>query len=137
MTVVLPSNYEITDDGKVRKKKRSKFGNVKEEIDGVTFDSGMEGFRYLELKQLQDCELIQDLDIHPKFELQPGFETPSGEKFRAVTYEADFSYICDGRLIVEDVKGYETDVFKLKEKLFRYKYPDVEFIVLFKNGERR
>ena len=26
-----------------------------------------------------------------------------------------------------DGKGQETDVFKLKEKLFEYKYPDIDF----------
>lgn len=38
----------------------------------------------------------------------------------SITYKADFSYIKDGKLTVEDVKGSEymiTEVFKIKEKL--------------------
>lgn len=34
------------------------------------------------------------------------------------------------RLVVEDVKGHKTDVFKLKERLFRQLYPDVDFRIL-------
>ena len=32
----------------------------------------------------------------------------------------------NGQAIVEDVKGKETEVFKLKRKLFEKKYPDLE-----------
>ena len=31
-----------------------------------------------------------------------------------------------GKVIVEDVKGMETKEFKIKRKLFEYKYPDLE-----------
>ena len=30
---------------------------------------------------------------------------------------ADFIYIQDGKLVVEDVKGYKTEVYKIKKKL--------------------
>ena len=36
----------------------------------------------------------------------------------------------DGRHIVEDVKGIETEVFKLKKKLFEYKYKDLEIKIV-------
>ena len=31
-----------------------------------------------------------------------------------------------GKVIVEDAKGMETKEFKIKRKLFEYKYPDLE-----------
>ncbi len=30
-------------------------------------------------------------------------------------------------MVVEDVKGMETKEFKLKKKMFEYKFPDVDF----------
>ncbi len=36
----------------------------------------------------------------------------------------------NGKTIVEDVKGIQTDVFKLKHKLFEKKYPDLELRII-------
>jgi hypothetical protein len=41
---------------------------------------------------------------------------------RAIKYRADFQYIEGGQIVVEDVKGRKTDVYKLKKKLFEYRY---------------
>jgi hypothetical protein len=32
-----------------------------------------------------------------------------------------------GKMVVEDVKGMETKEFKLKKKIFEYKYPNIDF----------
>jgi len=38
---------------------------------------------------------------------------------RAIAYEADFKYVdASGCVIVEDVKGIETPVFRLKRNMF-------------------
>ena len=42
----------------------------------------------------------------------------NGRTFRKIEYIADFQYIENGKTIVEDVKGIQTDVFKLKHKIF-------------------
>lgn len=49
---------------------------------------------------------------------------------RAVRYIADFVYTdtMTEKVIVEDVKGYKTDVYKLKRKLFKYRYPEYIFL---------
>ena len=41
---------------------------------------------------------------------------------------ADFVYfdVEKGKTIVIDTKGFRTDVFKLKKKIFEYVYPDLE-----------
>ena len=68
--------------------------------------------------------MIKDLQLQVKFELQPAFEK-NGIKYRAINYIADFTYMQDGKLIVEDTKGYRTKEYQLKKKLFEYKYKDV------------
>ena len=91
-------------------------------VDGLRFDSQAEGRRYTALKILAASGEISDLEIHPKYELQPGFTDNTGKRQRAIVYEADFAYTENGVQIVEDVKGFQTPVWKLKQKLFLYRY---------------
>lgn len=99
----------------------SKYSAKKTVVDGVTFDSKRESERYIELKTLVKAGVIRDLELQPKFELQPGFEC-KGKKYRPIIYKADFAYMEGDTYVVEDVKGMETDVFKLKRKLFIRKF---------------
>jgi len=46
-----------------------------------------------------------------------------GKTVRSIVYKADFEYLEDGQTIIEDVKGVQTPVFKLKMKLFLTGYP--------------
>lgn len=88
----------------------------------IVFDSKSEKERYLELLTLQKKEKIKGLHLQPKFLLQESFES-NGEKHRPIYYTADFEYyLPDGTRVVEDVKGFKTDVYKLKKKLFLYRY---------------
>lgn len=96
---------------------RSKYGNRRTSVNGITFDSAAEAGRYRELLLRLRAGDIQNLKLQPQFTLQEGFKTIDGEIVRPTVYRADFSYIEDGRTVVEDVKGVETDVFKLKAKL--------------------
>lgn len=101
-----------------------KYYNKKVEIDGIKFDSKKESKRYSELKILEKANEISELRTQVKFELQPSFKK-NGKTIRKIEYIADFTYY-DNKLnkyIVEDTKGYRTDVYKLKKKLFEYKYP--------------
>ena len=96
-------------------------------IDGIRFDSKKEARRYTELKLLERAGKIKELKLQPVFLLQEGFYR-NGKAVRQITYRADFEYLDEkGQRIVEDVKGVETQVYKLKKKLFLKKYPDVEF----------
>lgn len=97
---------------------RNKFGAVKTTIDGFTFDSAAEAERYAELKILQAAGEIAGLELQPIYELQPRFK--HGKKIiRPITYRADFRYVVTetGQTVVEDVKGIETEVFKIKSKM--------------------
>lgn len=102
----------------------SKYHNKKILVDGIEFDSKLEAKRYLELRQDEAFGLITNLELQPVFELIPSFKK-NGKTFRKTTYKADFSYIRNGKKIVEDTKGFRTDVYKLKNKLFEYKYPEL------------
>lgn len=99
----------------------SKYGAVKTKIDGIVFDSQREAERYKELKILEKAGEINHLELQPSFELQPGFECKS-KKYRPIIYKADFAYTEGDTYVVEDVKGMETDVFKLKRKMFIHKF---------------
>lgn len=86
-------------------KKRGKFNNRKIIIDGLVFDSKLEGKRYQELKLMEQKGEIKDLKLQPCYELIPKFR--KGKKvYRKTCYFADFSYfsVKDSKYIVEDVK---------------------------------
>lgn len=107
----------------------SKYGSKKVVVDGITFDSKRESNRYIELKLLERCGKIQDLELQHQFELQPSFRK-NGKTIRAITYVADFTYfdLETMRNVVEDVKGYKTEVYKLKKKMFEFQYPNLTII---------
>ena len=76
---------------------------------------------------MQDAGAISNLVVHPTFILQDGFmDALTGERHRAITYEGDFQYTENGVTVVEDVKGKATDIFRLKWKMFRKIYPEIE-----------
>ena len=104
------------------------------------FDSKAEAKRHAELLLLEKAGIIHGLSVHPWFELQPAFKSKSGGYYRAIGYEADFTYYekhnGESRVVIEDVKGFPTPAFKIKEKLFRFKFPDAELrIVGAKNSK--
>lgn len=111
-------SYPITT---AEKKKKSKYGNKKVVIDGIKFDSQKEGNRYKELKLLESKGIIKDLKLQVKYELQSSYKM-NDKTIRAISYICDFEYKLDNKLIVEDVKGYRTSIYKMKKKMFEYKY---------------
>ena len=112
---------------RIKYPKRHKYNAKKIVIDGIEFDSKKEGKRYQELKMLEKAGKIKDLQLQPVFLLQEGFYY-QGKAIRQITYRADFEYVDEkGNRVVEDVKGFKTDVYKLKKKLFLKKNPDVIF----------
>ena len=103
----------------------NKYHNKKVQIDMYVFDSIAESLRYKELKLLERAGEIKELELQPRFLLQESFKK-NGKTFRKIEYIADFQYIENGRVVIEDVKGKETEVFKLKRKLFEHEYPEYE-----------
>ena len=118
-----------------------KYHNAKTIVDGIKFDSRLEAERYAQLKILEHAGVIRDLELHPEYELIPLFRK-NGRTWRRAVYKADFRYILakDDRMIIEDVKGSEamiTDVFRLKQKLFEYLYPDLAISIITSKDIRK
>lgn len=118
---------------------RAKYGNKRLTIDGVTWDSKREYQRWLVLRQAEKDGVISDLERQPKFELVPAIRETYIKHLKtkvkvcertaqlAITYTADFRYVKDGKIVVEDVKASPhmaalDPKFLIKEKLFRWRF---------------
>lgn len=95
-----------------------KYGNKKIEVDGVTFDSKAEARRYGQLKLMQRAGVIEHLSLQVAFELAPSVVI-KGRKRPPLKYIADFVYVENGQTVVEDTKGFLTDVYRIKRHLMR------------------
>lgn len=98
----------------------SKYSNVK--YNG--YDSKREAKRAAELKLLEKAGVISHLQEQVVYELIPSqYRIVNGKKKcveRAVKYIADFQYVENGNTVVEDAKGFRTDVYRIKKKLMLY-----------------
>lgn len=104
----------------------SKYNSKKVTVNGIVFDSKMEAEYYLHLVDLKVKGIVEVIELQPKFLLQEAF-TKRGIRFRKIEYWADFKVTySDGHIEIVDVKGVETEIFKIKKKLFEYKFKDLE-----------
>ena len=103
-----------------KKSEKRKYRNQKTEYEGHIFDSQAEANRYAELKIMERSGIIKGFSIQPSFIIDKG-----------IRYRPDF-IVCgaDGTVWVEDVKGVETQAFKIKEKMFNEKYPWMELKII-------
>ena len=97
----------------------SKYHAKKTTIDGIEFDSAKEAKRYAKLRDMAEAGKIQHLRLQVPFELVPSFEC-DGVKYREMKYVADFVYVRDGKVVVEDCKGVKTREYLMKKKLMAY-----------------
>ena len=99
----------------------NKYHNRKIVREGETYDSVKEYRRAKELELLEKGGVIKDLKRQVRFEIIPSQRGDDGKVVeRAVTYVADFVYFEDGKLVVEDTKGFRTKDYIIKRKLMRY-----------------
>jgi len=92
---------------------RSKYRNVRTEVDGMRFDSKKESLYYRELKIQQACGTVH------YFLRQVPFYLPGG-----VRYVVDFQvFYANGSVRYIDVKGKETAMFKTKKRMVEALYP--------------
>ena len=117
---------------KVKKRPEKKFYNRPTERimpngEVRTFDSAREASRYDELALMIKANAIRNLRIQPQFTLKESYITANGDRSRAVTYRADFSYEARGEngawhFVVEDVKSERTRQnkdYRIKVKLMQ------------------
>ena len=109
----------------------AKYHSRKITRDGVTYDSVKEYRRFCELSLLAKAGAITDLQRQVEFVLIPPQREPDtigvrggikkGKVIeRGVTYIADFTYKENGKLVVEDCKGFRTKDYIIKRKLLLY-----------------
>lgn len=95
----------------------SKYNSRKISRDGITFDSVKEYRRWCELSLLERAGTIQNLQRQVKFELIPSQRIDGKVIERPCTYIADFVYTENGKMVVEDTKGFRTTDYIIKRKL--------------------
>lgn len=95
----------------------NKYRNVPTVVDNIRFASKAEAKRYRDLKLLEAGGKIGDLECQPRIPL-----VVNGVKVGV--YVADFSYFDaeSGMVVLEDVKGVRTPLFKLKKALVKALY---------------
>lgn len=106
---------------------RDKFSAKRTVVDGITFDSKREAARYLDLKAMERAGEITRLKLQPEFPLECGGNPvlirskgyPNG---RRAKYVADFKYMRGTENVVEDVKGFDTPLSRLKRAMVEAEY---------------
>ncbi len=113
MTSLSPDQYRAA----IAKPKRgNKYGARLTVVDGITFHSHREALRWRDLSLMQAAGEISDLARQVRYPLL-GANGPLWSSFgRELVYVADFTYFdrATGRQVVEDIKGHQTDLSKLK-----------------------
>lgn len=111
--------YSLQAANEVQKndKKRPKYRNKKVLFEGFVFDSKKEFERWNVLKILLNNGNIRLLECQVTYELKVNKRT-------IAKYIADFRYVISatGEVIVEDVKGFKTPMYRLKKKLMQTIY---------------
>jgi hypothetical protein len=93
----------------------TKYGNKKKAVNGITFHSKKEADRYLDLLLLEKCGKIECLMLQLAFPIIIN-------DIKVFTYKCDFRYVENGEIIIEDVKGFKTAIYKLKKKCVEAQY---------------
>lgn len=114
-----------------------KYRNRKVTVNGIEFDSAKETRRFCELSLLEKAGAITELQRQVKFVLFPAqyeaverYSDKTGKRLKdgkrllekECAYIADFSYMQDGRRIVEDTKGFRTKDYIIKRKAMLWFY---------------
>ena len=101
---------------------RSKYRAVPTVVDGIRFASKAEARRWGELKLLQKAKKIGTVSFQWPYDLSVfGID---GNQQIIGRYVADFCYRTepDFVMVVEDVKGFRTPLYKWKKKHFEAQY---------------
>lgn len=121
-----PKNFKPTKEAKPSKYKNIKVTRSLPNGEIVTFDSKREAKRFDALYVMAKQGHIKNLTLQPEYEIIPTCKH-NGTTLRKIKYIADFRYEKNGKIIVEDAKGFHTDVYQLKKRLFLIQNPDIDF----------
>ena len=102
-----------------------KYNNIKTTVNGIKFDSALEASYYLTLMKRKAEGKVKDFVIHPKFVISKGY-IRVGKKIPPSYYVLDFQvFNSDGTTEYIDIKGFATQVSKLKRKLLESQNPEI------------
>lgn len=110
----MQEHWTIEDYKKYQEKtnKKNKYGAIKTQIDGITFDSKKEAEFYCNLKLQVLSGDIDGFCMQPVFILAPGLK-----------YKADFIvFHKNGHFEIIDTKGFKTKEYVAKKKVLEDKY---------------
>ena len=108
----------------------TKYGNERVQFNGHWFDSIAERDYYKKLLRMKNEGMVAEIILQPSFLLQEGFKK-NGANYKPIKYIADFKVIYStGYIEIIDVKGVETEVFKIKHKLFEKLYPEYHLTII-------
>jgi hypothetical protein len=93
----------------------NKYSNKPVIVDGHRFPSRREANRYAELKLMEKAGIIEGLCLQVPFPIEVNGQV-------VTRYKADFTYTQNGKLVVEDCKGFKTDIYRLKAKMVKAQY---------------
>lgn len=132
-------------------KRKNKYNAKKVIIDGIGFDSEKEGKRYVVLKKAQEDGIISDLELQPQYIILPAIKGTRVKHFKRkpdeieeytiqqpIRYTADFRYVKNEEVIVEDIKGSRYTVSRdlpLRLKLMRY-FNGIDVRIVYKHDEK-
>lgn len=125
-------SFSLPTLGNEQEARVKRFGAFKVTINDILFDSIMESKFYVYLLELKAAKEIKKFERQVTFELQPKFKDKyTGKTVLPIRYISDFVVTNkDDTVYVVDVKGVETPEFRIKKKLFQYKYPDMQLMCL-------
>ena len=110
--------------------KPTKYRSRKVVCGGISFDSNAEAMFWQKLVICQNYGTIRDLELQPRFLLQPAFRDEQGKWHRKAEYVADFKFLAiwpdpPNVLTVVDVKSKATmtPLARFKHKSFAAKFP--------------
>lgn len=96
---------------------------------GHTHASAREAKRCGELHLLLRAGQIEALVYEPTYELKINGAAIRMGNGHAAKYRPDFTYLENGQVVAEDVKGFVVRDFPLRAAVFRHCYPDIELRV--------
>ena len=92
--------------------RRNKYNAKRTSVDGYMFDSMREAHHYGDLKLMERAGELSGIEVHPVYPIEI-----NGMRICAV--EADFRFVQRGTIRVQDVKGMDTALSKIKRKLVK------------------
>jgi hypothetical protein len=109
-----------------KQKKPNKYNAQPCVIDGIKFASKLEAGRYCVLLDRQKRGEISHLEVHPCFDFILNGTPLLMENGRVAHYTADFGFRENGKMVIEEDKGYAARDWPIRRALFKHCYPWIE-----------